>query len=411
MSKKIIQKNILILGAGLEQTIAIRLAKRMGLRVIAVDENPHTVGLSVADVGVVANISDVKKLITIGKKYKVSGVMTHAVEVPTVVAKVAKALGLPHLAPCVADRATNKFKRIQSIEKAGVSVPKFSLAATARQAAIAAARIGFPVVIKPIDNAGARGVQKITNAMQIKKGFVEAVHYSKSRKPRVLVEQFLQGTEISTESFVYEGKVYTTGFGDRNYSRAKEFAPYFVEDGHNVPSVLPARIQKKVCRVVERAIRGLGIDFGVAKGDILIRKGVVYVIEMAARTSGGWFAAGTVPLATGVHLLKPLIKMSVGEKVLPQDFAPRCKRAACQRYIIPNKDSVFIGVTGVHEARNMSGVKVLQMFKVPKKGDRIRKSRNNTERFGHVIAVGKTVAEATRRCEKAVRRIHIITRP
>lgn len=379
----------------------------MGLIVVAVDGNAHAPGLRFADVAIAADINDMQEMIRIGRKYKVDGVMAHAVEIPTVVSRVAQSLGLPHLNLEAAECATNKAKRIQAFKKAGMPVPKFGTAKTVYEANTVAKQIGFPVVIKPIDNAGARGVQKIDDVSGVERGFAEAVGHSKSKTPPVLIEQFLKGYEISTESFVFNGTIYTTGFGDRNYSRSREFAPYFVEDGHSVPTVLSPQIQKKVIDAAERAIRALGIDWGVGKGDILVEKGVVYVLEMAARTSGGWFATGTVPLATGVRLLRPLIKASVGETIEPKDFIPKYKKAACQRYIIPNKSGVFREVTGVSEARRMPGVKVLQMFKLPKNGERIEKSKNNAERFGHIIAIGKDVDEATRRCERAIRHIRV----
>lgn len=400
------QKKLLLVGAGLEQKVVINLAKKMGLKVIAVDGNPKAVGLKIADIGICEDIYNIANLINIGKKYNVDGVMTHAVDIPFVVAKVAQALGLPHLDPKAALRATDKIERIETFKKAGLPVAKFNQAKSYKEAEIKAQQIGFPLVVKPADNAGARGVKRINNINELKDGFIEALNFSKSKK--VLLEQFLEGIEISTESFVYKGKIYTTGFADRNYSRSKEFEPYFVEDGHSVPSTLDNKTKQKVIKTVEKAIRALGIDWGVAKGDILISKGKIYVIEMAARTSGGWFAVGTVPLATGVNLLKPLIKVTVDGDLDENDFKIKYNRAACQRYVIPNKEGFFVKFDGINKARKMPGVKILQMFKKPKKGSYISKSTNNAERFGHLITVGKDVEDATRKCETAIKKIKII---
>ena len=124
-------KTILILGAGIEQTTAIKLSKEMELKVIAVDGNPNAPGLKIADVGINADIKDVEAMIEIGKKYKIDGVMTHAVEIPQVVAKVAKALNLPGLDPEVAERATNKLERLKSLTEHEVPCPKFETATLA----------------------------------------------------------------------------------------------------------------------------------------------------------------------------------------------------------------------------------------------------------------------------------------
>ncbi len=400
-------KTILFLGAGAEHQIAIKLAKKMGYKVVAADANPKAPGLKFADIAVVDDIKNIDKMTAVGKKYKVDGVMVHAVEIPHIVSRVAKALGLPGIEPKIADRATFKYERIECLQKAGINVPKFEVVTNLDQALIAAKKIGYPVVVKPTDNAGARGVKRVSNESELKEAFEESKTY-RQEKSKILIEQYLDGVEISTESLVYNGKIYTTGFGDRNYTRNAEFLPYFVEDGHNVPSVLPKKTQEEIIKEVEKTIRALGITWGVAKGDILLYKNKVYVIEMAARTSGGWFCAGTVPLATGVHILRPLIKMAVGDPVNDSDFKITKNLWACQRYVIPVKNGKFVRIEGVSEARKMPGVKMLVMFKSPKKGEMVHKATNHAERYGQIIAVGETIKEATTRCENAIKKIKII---
>jgi len=402
-------KTILILGAGIEQTIAIKLAKEMELKVIAVDGNPKAPGLKIADAGINADIKNVEAMTEIGKKYKIDGVMTHAVEIPQVVAKVAKALNLPGLDPEVAERATNKLKRIKCLTEHGVPCPKFGTAKTVEEAMRKAEKIGFPCVFKPIDNAGARGVGKIKRIEEIGRAFKEALVNSK-RSKIILIEEFLEGIEISTESVIYQNKIITTGFGDRNYSRSKEFEPYFVEDGHNVPSSISEKEKEEVLKTVNSAIRALGINWGVAKGDILIKNNKVYILEMAARTSGGWFCAGTVPIATGVNILKPLIKMSVGESIEENDLKPKYNRAACQRYIIPTEEGTFERINGLEKAKKMPGVKMLTMFNIPKKGELIKKATNHSERYGQLVAEGENIKDAITKCEDAMKLIKIVVR-
>ncbi|WP_035587197.1 ATP-grasp domain-containing protein [Hippea jasoniae] len=399
-------KTILILGAGIEQAAAIKIARDIGLRVIAVDGNPNAIGLRLSDVGIVADIKDSEKMIEIGKKYNINGVFTHAVEIPQVVAKVAKVLGLPGLDPQAAERATNKLKRIQCLKEYGINVPKFEYARDLAEAKRKVKKIGFPCVVKPIDNAGARGVKKISHVVELESSFEEVLSYAKQER-KVLIEEFLDGKQISTESVIYNGRIITTGFADRNYSRLKEFEPYFVEDGHSVPSTISKEEKSKVAEVVELAIKSLGINWGVAKGDILIKDGKVYIIEMAARTSGGWFCSGTVPIATGINILKPLIKMSVNLPINEECFHPKFEKAACQRYIIPTKDGIFKGIHGVNKAAQMPGVRMLGLFNLPKIGQKIRKATNHSERIGHLIAEGDTLEQAVRRCENAVKLISI----
>lgn len=402
-------KTIMILGAGIEQTIAIGLAKKMGLKVIAVDGNPNAQGLKRADVGINADIKNVQAMIEIGKKYKIDGVMVHAVEISQIVARVARALNLPGLDPEIAERATNKLKRIKCLTKHGISCPNFETAKTVEEAKRKTEKFGFPCTFKPIDSAGARGVKKVRRIEEIEKAFKEVLANSKESEI-ILIEEFLEGREISTESVIYQNKIITTGFGDRNYSRNKEFAPYFVEDGHNVPSLISKKEKEMVLRTVNSAIRALGINWGVAKGDILIRNNEVYVLEMATRTSGGWFCAGTVPIATGVNILKSLIKASIGESIKETDLQPKYNRAACQRYIIPTEEGIFEKIEGLERAKKMPGVKIITIFNEPKKGELIKKATNNSERYGQLISEGKSIKDATVKCENAINLIKIVVK-
>jgi len=399
-----------MLGAGTEHQIAIKLAKDLGYRVIAADGSADAPGLALADVGVVADIKNIDEMVEVGKKYEVDGVMTHAVEIPHIVSRIAKALGLPGIDPVVADRTTFKSQRIDCLKKAGIRVPEFAVTHSVEEGKQAAQKIGYPVVVKPVDNAGARGVQCVKNDQELETAYAESQTYSHDQ-PEILIEQYLDGFEISTEALVYDGKIVTTGFGDRNYTRSAEFYPYFIEDGHNVPSTLPQETQDKVIEEANKAIRALGIDWGVAKGDILVHDGEVYILEMASRTSGGWFCSGTVPRATGVHILKSLIKMSVGDPVDEADLTPTKHKAVCQRYVIPTEEGAFVRFDGVEEAAKMPGVDMFIMFKTPAVGEMIHKATNHAERFGQIITVADTMPEAIAQCEAATNTIKIVLEP
>ena len=119
------RKTILILGAGTEHQIAIKLAKNLGYKVIVVDADHKAPGLTFADVAIVADIKNINKMVEVGKKYKVDGVFVHAVEISHIVSRIAKALGLPGIDPKVADRTTFKSQRIKFLQKARINVPKF----------------------------------------------------------------------------------------------------------------------------------------------------------------------------------------------------------------------------------------------------------------------------------------------
>jgi len=397
-------KKILILGAGLEQSLAICEAKELGYFVIACDEDPLAVGFANADESYVIDIQDEHEVEKVAKKNLVNGIFTHAVEIPHVIARVATKLGLPSLSPDVALRATNKKLRMFYFKEKGIPCANYISVDMEKDLESAANEIGFPLIIKPIDNAGSRGVRLVVNKSELAKAYAEAIRFSK--KGEVLLEERLSGPEISTESVVYENKIYTIAFADRNYVKSEFFSPYFIEDGINFPSVLSTEVKKSIYDLVEMTIHELGINFGVAKGDIIIDKGVPKIIEMAARTSGGWFSAGSIPAATGVNMLKPLLQMSVGDKPDLKSLQPTRKLGCAQRYIIPTEDGIVLSISGVEEAKAMTGVVMSTMF-LPKIGSTIRRATNHTERFGQIICTGSSREEAMLRCENAIKKIRI----
>jgi hypothetical protein len=152
------------------------------------------------------------------------------------------------------------------------------------------------VVIKPTDRAGSRGVRVLSRDDQID----DAVEHARGqgRSGDLLLEEYVPGPQISTETIIWRGRAVTPGFVDRMYDGMASFQPQIMENGGWLPSLLdgtPAR--REVEALVEAAARALGIESGVGKGDVVVcpRRGPL-MIEMAARLSGGDFSAGLVPL-------------------------------------------------------------------------------------------------------------------
>ena len=159
-------------------------------------------------------------------------------------------------------------------------------------------------------------------------------------------------------------------------------------------------------RLVENTIEALEIDFGAAKGDIIIDKGVPKIIEMAPRTSGGWFGAGSIVFATGVNPLRPLIQMSARLDPDLDCLIPKFELGCAQRYVIPPQSGMLDSGKGIAEAGNSPGVR-LAKFAFPPLGTAIRKATNHADRFGHVICTDVDRESAIIFADKAISKISI----
>jgi biotin carboxylase len=399
-------KKILILGAGLEQCLAIKEAQSLGYEVVACDQSLNAPGLLMANVGITVDIRNIDELIKIAQQHSVNGVFCHAVEIPEVVALISEAIGTPSLSSQIAKICTDKHLRIKTLQESGIAVASFKTTNNINELIYLAEDFGYPLVLKPVDNAGSRGVQLVKNRASLISAYKEAMTYTKN--PIVLIEKYLKGPQISTESLVYKGEIHTFGFADRNYSNDEFYAPYFIEDGINFPSVLEKDLQEKILDLVNKTIHCLGINFGAAKGDIIVHEGIPHIIEMASRTSGGWFAAGSIPKATGINPLKPLLQMSVGDEPDLGALSSKWMLGCAQRYWIPKNSCTFLSSSNLEQIPLMPGVEIFDSF-FPDSGTKLDKAQNHAQRYAHVICTGHNREEAINRANSAINAINVET--
>ena len=396
-------KTLLILGAGKEQVAAITAAKAKGLRTLVLDMNPKAEGARLADEFHPVSTRDREAVLKFVAAYpgKIDGVMTIASDIPHMVSAAAEAAGARHIPQHVADLCVHKLKMKERLREAQVNVPAFARVTCLEDLDSFIARAGFPVVIKPVDNSGARGVQRLTRGMDIAAALAYAQHFAYSGE--VIAEKFIAGLQVSTEGLFHDGRFYCTGFADRNYTRLDDAVPFMVEDGGDIPTVLDDAQKKLVEREFEKAARALGIDWGPAKGDMIFgTDGRAYVIEVAARLSGGNFCYDKVPWSTGVDIVDILVDMAVGNEVDPARFAPTRNLATSQRYFFPAAGTIR-QIDGLAAARALPHIRKVDVWAGP--GEKIAAAQNHPSRVGYVISCAPTRQEAVAAAEEAVARV------
>ena len=397
---------LLIVGAGVLQEPAIRTAKSLGYTVIATDILPDAPGLQWADHTGMVSKFDVEGHVDFAREcretFNVRGVLTIGTDASCAVAGVAAALGLPGVSPRTAFMATNKAAMRRRLTECGVPCPAFREVRQLDEALARSREIGYPLVIKPVDNMGARGVRLIHSPEELRDFFPVAVF--NSRAGSVIIEEYMQGPEVSIDTIVEDGEVHLLTIADREIGHA----PHFVETGHTIPSVLSHAELDDVFDVMQRGIQALGITTGASKGDIRVTAEGAKIGEMTARMSGGFHCQYTDPLATGMNSIKAAIDLAVGKHLDPADITPRWHRGAAER-VIPAEPGVVTALEGVDEARDIAGVERV-LFNVGV-GDIVAPLTSNIGKPGHVIASGETRAAAVETATRAVEAIRIVTEP
>lgn len=397
-------KAILFIGGGEETLPAIHLAKSMQLKTIVIDYDDSCPCFSESDFQIVCSTYDVDSCVRESnnfnnKVHKISGVICVANDVPLSVASVASALKLPGIPVTAAKIASDKILMKDYFKEHGISVPWYKEIYSVSDLSKEIIDKNKVYVIKPVDSRGARGVQKINMDSNFEAVFDEAIKNSPSK--RVMIEEFIGGPQLSTESIVYENKSYTIGLSDRNYELLEKFAPHIIEDGGDLPASLNTNQKKNVEALIENISRALEISNGVIKGDIVFdhHSDIPIVIEVATRLSGGYFCSHEIPMSTGVDFLSCAIKLALGEPINPKDLEVKASNFISQRYLFSSEGEV-VAVPNIDNIMNLRGIKFLSMrIKV---GDIIQSTTSHPGRAGVVIAEGFSREQAKENAKNAI---------
>lgn len=392
----------MIIGAAEEHCIGIRTAQKLGYQVLAIDGNPEAVGLSVADASMVISTYDAEMALDAAREYIkaggcVDGVMTLASDVPYTVAYVAEKLGLPGIGIASAKLASEKMLMKDKFLEFAVPMPAYREAACADDLEMFAKEHGMPVVVKPVDSRGARGVQLIRSSEELPESYEVAREYSPTG--RVMIEVYLPGPQLSTEGFMIDGVAHVPSIFDRNYERLQMYAPFIVEDGGEMPSVYSDEYREEVKQVMQQAALALGIRTGVIKGDLVIHEGRVKVIELAARLSGGFFGTLAAPVSNGVDLVAANIRLALGLPLSWADLEPRYQRGSAIRFAFPPVGKI-LEIHGLEAVKADTACRYAHVFAKP--GDEIAPITNHPARPAVVVTDGETVAEAVCHAQRLI---------
>lgn len=402
-------KRILILGGGTMQVPAINIAKGMGLSVIVADGNPDVPGRKIADFFENIDLKDSENMIKTALKYKsgigLDGVFTAGTDFTVTVARVAEAAGLPGIPVEAAINATNKYKMRMILESAGIPVPAYMLVESISKKLECGVsgindELNFPLVVKPVDNMGARGIRKVESSDELKEAVLTAVKYS--RTGQVIIEKYLEGPEYSLDALIYDGEIYICGIADRHIF----FPPYFIEMGHTIPSNADPLVLEEVSAAFIRGIRALGITEGAAKGDIKWSDGKAFTGEIAARLSGGYMSGWTYPYSSGVEVTRSALRIALG--LPPENLSPVHEKTTAERAFIsiPGIVEEVVGRDGPFQIPGMKHVFVRFV-----KGDKVAFPVNNVEKCGNCIAVADTREEAVYAAEEGRRKVFFRLKP
>ena len=428
-------ENILILGAGLMQKPAILSAKELGYKVVVVDADKTAVAIPLADEFYQIDLKDKEGILTLAQRLKASeeglaGVFTAGTDFSASVSYVCERTGLAAHSFEAATNASIKTQMRECFKKCSVPSPEFERVSKEDIGdgllEKLLKKMSLPLVVKPVDNMGARGCRMVRTKEEFLPSVKTAVECS--RTGVAIVEEYMEGPEFSIDALVYQGKFIVTGFAIRHI----KYEPYFIEVGHTMPAVLDKKMHDELISVFALGAKAEGLSCGAAKADIKYTSKGPMIGEIAGRLSGGYMSGWTYPYASDLNLTKQGIIIACGNepqellnRAVKVDYTPSqlCKdlEQPYELYEVPcvrtSAERAWMSIPGtveyienINEFTDRAVFDVLPRATV-KIGSEVDFPRNNVEKCGNIIAVSNSEEIAVKAAQDAVSNTFITLKP
>lgn len=307
-------KKLLMLGGSLYQTFAIKEAKRLGYYVITADYLPSNPGHKYADEYYNVSTIDKESVLALARKLKIDGVVAYASDpaAPTA-AYVAEKMGLP-TSPCKSvEILSNKDLFRSYLQEHGFNCPKAMGFTKFEDALVYIDKFQLPVMVKPVDSSGSKGITKLADWSNLQNAVEEALSYSRSK--RFIIEEFIikKGHQISGDAFSVDGKLVFHCLGNEFYDSLcdKDFAPL----GECWPFCMDRKYIDDLEQQLQRLMSLLGMRSNAYNVEAIVGEDdKVYLLELGAR-SGGSLIPQVIEHATGVNMVKWVIQAAAGDPV------------------------------------------------------------------------------------------------
>lgn len=385
-----------VLGGGPWQLPTVLRCRELGYRVLVTDPCPDRPAFAHADLHEAVDITDAPATLAVSRRHGVDGIVCDTTDWGVATAAfVADALGLPGISLDAALNVTDKSRMRRLTKAAGIPSPRFAVVGRLDALPEAAAEVGLPLVIKPVDNQSGHGVSIVTDWSTLESAGLAAMQ--RSRRGQVLLEQALPGVEIIVDGFVTHGRCEVLGIAQKipYPDNPTVCSRILYGAAHELPA--PDATIRDACQHV---VAVLGLLQGVVHAEFIVDGNSITPIDVAARGGGVQIYRRVIPHVSGVDVNRAVIEQCVGlsPKARPLDQ----RRCACIEFfrLPPGRLDAW---HGVDRARAVPGVATVTLNVAP--GDLVGALADKDRRPGYVIALGDSTAEVLASVTEAKARI------
>lgn len=316
------QKKLMLLG-GLRYLLpVIESAHQLGYYVITCDYLPNNIAHKYSDEYHNVSIIDKEAVLTLARELQIDGIMSFAVDPGVITAAyVQEQMGLPAFGPyesvCILQ---NKDRFRNFLTQHGFNVPKAKGFASIEDAMSEKYWYPWPVIVKPTDSAGSKGVTRVDSWEDLRPALEIAFEHSLSK--RIIIEEFIEksGCSSDTDSFSVDGELKFVSFSAQRFDEHAS-NPY-TPSAYSWPSTMSLIQEEELTSEIQRLLKLLGMRTSIYNIETRVgTNGKPYIMEVSPR-GGGNRLAEMLRFATGVDLITNAARAAVGDKVVDVEQKP-----------------------------------------------------------------------------------------
>lgn len=370
----------MVFGGGPLQLSIIGQAKAMGYETIAIDPDQNAPARNEADNFYVVAGDDFEKTLKIARANQVNGIVTAATDKPILMmCLIAAELGLPFPSHESCETLLDKAKFKQFLNSN--DLPHAKGGEYKGQIDVTETNFSFPVITKPVTNSGSRGVIKCNDIISLQNAIIETLKHTKD--DRFLIEEYIEGDEISVEALVQNNKVHVLQITDKIVTSP----PYNVELGHVQPSKF-SYLKQEIENLLQTVVEKTGLNDCALHPELKVKDNQLTIIEIGPRLGGDFITSHLVPLSTGVNMEGLLIQISLGIPIL----FTRENNASMVSYLNYIVEGRVLNLISEKEIKQVFPC-VVNYESALKLNEIIQQITNSLNRYGQFILAGKNVAE------------------
>ncbi|WDF51264.1 ATP-grasp domain-containing protein [Paenibacillus sp. KACC 21273] len=319
-----------------------------------------------------------------------------------VTAEAGERLGIHGTSFVAASNARNKDLARQAFLRDNVPSAKFALVRDSEEAVIAAARIGYPVVLKPTNAASSQSVYFVENESVLRDAFREIIDFKTTYmdfkvREEYLIEEYLTGPEFSVEIFLSQGEIAFAEITEKHTSDL----PYFVETLHVFPSSIYQEQRDQIIDVAKQAVLSIGIQNGPTHVELKYTQDGPKIIEVNGRPGGDNITSDLIVNAYGINIFKETILKYLAQ---PLDIDKKKYQASAIGYLVADRKGTVRTITGLEHLHH-EDVKRYQID--VQAGSDVDIARSSDDRLGYIIVEAATPIAAKHKVEELLGQIQI----